>query len=443
MLTLPGSHAQPLPAGGFSHMASLLLPLLAAAYLLLVLALLAVGVTVLAWMLYAWWTPAGADETGFPTTPESPSHTFSLIVPARHEESVLDVTLEELARIDHPAFEVIVVVGHDDPGTAAVAEQWARRHPDVGRVVTDWSWPKNKPTALNTALPHCRGDIVGIFDAEDQVHPSLLRYVDTTFVRSGADIVQGGIQLMNYDSSWWALRAVLEYYVHFRSRLQYHARQGFIPLGGNTVFVRTELVRATGGWDPDCLAEDCELGVRLSALGARTVVAYEPELVTKEETPPTLGGLFRQRVRWDQGFLQVLRKGEWAWLPTRRERFVARYTLATPFLQAVSWLLVPLELATMPFLHIPVALALASFLLFVPFGAMFVLDFVAFGEFRHRYGFTARPRDYARVLVGAPLYQFVLAGAAVQAVWREVRGISTWDKTEHVGAHRAVQLTDA
>jgi len=57
------------------------------------------------------------------------------------------------------------VVQHDDPGTAAVAERWARRHPDVGRIVTDWNWPKNKPKALNTALPHCRGEIVGVFDA--------------------------------------------------------------------------------------------------------------------------------------------------------------------------------------------------------------------------------------------------------------------------------------
>ena len=46
--------------------------------------------------------------------------------------------------------------------------------------------------------------------------------------------------------------------------------KGFIPLGGNTVFVRTELLRDVGGWDGDCLAEDCELGVRLSRRGARS-----------------------------------------------------------------------------------------------------------------------------------------------------------------------------
>ena len=65
----------------------------------------------------------------------------------------------------------------------------------------------------------------------------------------------------------------------------------------------------TGGWDGDCLAEDCELGVRLSTRGARVAVAYDPEVVTREETPGSLVSLFKQRTRWNQGFLQVL--GYW------------------------------------------------------------------------------------------------------------------------------------
>ena len=88
---------------------------------------------------------------------------------------------------------------------------------------------------------------------------------------------------MNFRSSWFAVRNVLEYYFWFRSRLHFHARVGFIPLGGNTVFIRTNVLRQVGGWDAECLAEDCELGVRLSSLGAKTVVFYEPELITREE----------------------------------------------------------------------------------------------------------------------------------------------------------------
>ena len=232
---------------------------------MLSLALFGVAVSTLWWMLHAWRTPVVLQETGFSGRSEQPDSSFSLIVPARHEPAVL------------------AVVGHDDPETRAVAEAAARLHPDRIRVVIDHSWPKNKPKALNTALAECRGEIVGVFDAEDEVDRRLLRQVDTCFLRTGAHVVQGGVQLMNLRSSWWSLRNCLEYFFWFRSRLHLHARHRFIPLGGNTVFVRTAVLEAVGGWDPECLAEDCELGVRLSALGA-TVAELQQRMSSAEFT---------------------------------------------------------------------------------------------------------------------------------------------------------------
>jgi cellulose synthase/poly-beta-1,6-N-acetylglucosamine synthase-like glycosyltransferase len=83
-----------------------------------------------------------------------------------------------------------------------VAEQAAGRHPDRIRVLVDYCQPKNKPKALNTALSACAGTVTAVFDAEDEVHPELLRHVDARFTETGADVVQGGVQLMNYRSSW-------------------------------------------------------------------------------------------------------------------------------------------------------------------------------------------------------------------------------------------------
>src|SRR4030095_2581777 len=106
---------------------------------------------------------------------------------ARHEQAVLGATLSRLAAIDHPAFEVLVVVGDDDPESAAVAQRAATPHPAQIRVVLDTSRPKNKPRALNRALPACRGEVVGVFDAEDEVHPQLLRHVDARVAETRAD----------------------------------------------------------------------------------------------------------------------------------------------------------------------------------------------------------------------------------------------------------------
>jgi cellulose synthase/poly-beta-1,6-N-acetylglucosamine synthase-like glycosyltransferase/putative flippase GtrA len=402
------------------------------------LVLTSIAGTTLWWMLHAWRTPQTLAATGFSGAPADPRLSFSLIVPARHEQAVLGATLSRLAAIDHPAFEILVVVGDDDPETSAVAQRAARRRPERIRVVVDTSRPKNKPKALNAALPACRGDVVGVFDAEDEVHPQLLRHVDARFEETGADVVQGGVQLMNYHSNWYSVRNVLEYYFWFRSRLHFHAAQRFIPLGGNTVFVRTDLLRQAGGWDPDCLAEDCELGVRLSSDGATVAVAYDPELVTREETPATLRAFLKQRTRWNQGFLQVLRKGEWRRLPTTRQRLLARYTLAMPFLQAFIGPLVPLSLAAVLLLKVPVLAALISFLPLTPTLMVVVVEVVGLGEFCRAYGLRPHARDYLRLILGTAFYHLLLAAAAFRAVARELRGNRGWEKTAHIGAHRSL-----
>ena len=397
--------------------------------------LFGVSVFTLWWMMYAWHTPQTLAATRFADPDGDCGLSFSLLVPARHEQEVLEHTVSRLLESTHSDYEVIVIVGHDDPETAAVAHRLARRSPDRITVVTDVHERKNKPKALNSALPHCRGDVVGVFDAEDQVHPDLLSHVDHAFRSTGADVVQGGVQLINFHSSWYSLRNCLEYFFWFRSRLHLHARKGFIPLGGNTVFVRTRLLQEHGGWDQECLTEDCDLGVRLSSQGAKVVVAYDSDMVTREETPDSLYALFKQRTRWNQGFLQVLRKREWKQLPSLRQRLLARYTLVTPFVQAFSGLMILLGVFVALWAHVPVLVAQISFLPLVPMLVTFVFEAVGLHDFGRQYRLRIKPSHYARLIVGGPFYQVVLAGAALRAVWRELRGRKDWELTKHIGAH--------
>jgi cellulose synthase/poly-beta-1,6-N-acetylglucosamine synthase-like glycosyltransferase len=400
------------------------------------LGLFTVAGTTLWWMLHAWRSPEVLAATGFRRRAAGAPRSFSLLLPARHEQDVLGDTIDALARLDHPKYEVIVIIGHDDPETEFVARAAAARYPRIVRVVMDYHLPKNKPKALNTALRKCRGDIVGVFDAEDEVHPGLLRLIEARFEESGADVVQAGVQLMNVHTSWWSLRNCLEYYFWFRSRLHFHAEKRFIPLGGNTVFTRTELLREAGGWDPNCLAEDCEIGVRLSTGGAVVAVAYDPQAVTREETPGSIRALVKQRTRWDQGFLQVLRKGEWRKLPSRRQRLLARYTLAMPLLQAATGVLMPLSLASMFLLKVPMPIALMTFLPLAPTLVTMAVESAALGEFGREFGIRIRVRDHARLLLGTVPYQLLLAAAALRSVWRESRGHGGWEKTTHTNAHR-------
>ncbi|MEU5428795.1 glycosyltransferase [Streptomyces olivoreticuli] len=387
------------------------------------------------WQMHAWRTPETLAATRFEQPSGDTALSFSLLLPARHEQAVLEPTVRRLLESTHTRFEILVIVGHDDPETAAVAERVAAAAPRHVRVIVDTHAKKNKPKALNTALPHCLGQVVGVFDAEDQVHPALLAHVDHAFRATGADVVQGGVQLINFHSSWYSLRNCLEYFFWFRSRLHLHAQKGFIPLGGNTVFVRTDVLREAGGWDPNCLAEDCDLGVRLSSKGRRVVVAYDSEMVTREETPDSLLSLLKQRTRWNQGFLQVYRKRDWRRLPTFGQRMLARYTLMTPFMQAFTGVVIPLNVVVTFLLDVPVQVAVLTFLPAVTAFVTFVFEVVGLHDFGVQYGLHVRFRHYLKLIAGGPWYQLLLAGAAIRAVWREQRGRNEWELTQHVGAH--------
>ena len=241
--------------------------------------------------------------------------------------------------------------------------------------------------------------------------------------------------MINFHSSWYSLRNCLEYFFWFRSRLHLHAQKGFIPLGGNTVFVRTDVLREANGWDGDCLAEDCDLGVRLSSQGKRVVVAYDATMVTQEETPDSVRALVRQRTRWNQGFLQVLRKGDWRRLPTFSQRALAQYTLTAPFLQAFSGLVIPFGMFAAIAMKVPVGVAMVTYLPMIPVLAMLTFEIVALHDFGKQYEVSVRLVHYLKLIIGTFPYGLLLSLAAVRAVWRELKGRVNWELTRHVGAH--------
>ena len=425
--------------------------MLAVAVLVVSIVLFAMAFATLWWMMHAWRTPETLASTSFAKPVGETGLSFTLLLPIRHErQDVVENTVQKMLESSHDKFEIVIITGADDPETTGIAERLATIDPDRISTVIDPA-PRNKSTGLNSALlsGKCHGDVIGVFDAEDVVHPDLLRHVDHAFLSENADVVQGGVQLLNFYSSWYSLRNCLEYFFWFRSRLHLQAEKGFITLGGNTVFVKRELLEPKRGsseqwgWDETCLAEDCELGVRLSSAGTKVVVAYSPEMVTREETPDTITSFVKQRTRWNQGFLQVYKKGTWKRLPTNRQRWLARFTLSTPFYQAASGLAVPIGIAIGVFVKVPMVIAMISWMPAIPAFLVLAFEVAALRDFGKEYfgkdradqTHRVRAIHYLKLIVSMPFFQILLMFAALRAVWRELRGRTNWELTEHVGAH--------
>jgi cellulose synthase/poly-beta-1,6-N-acetylglucosamine synthase-like glycosyltransferase len=390
--------------------------------------------------LYAWNRPQ--SEAGAPEVFRPPKISFTVLLPARHEEAVIQTTIGRIAGANYPAhlIQILVICAADDVGTISRAEEKINDLRQQGRenasVVVFHDGPVNKPHGLNCALAHAAHDVVTIFDAEDDLHSDIFNVVNTIMQDEQVRVVQAGVQLMNFDSSWYSSLNVLEYFFWFKSRLHYHARLGAIPLGGNTVFFDHALITRMGGWDEQNLTEDADVGLRLSAANEPIRVVYDDRYVTREETPPTLAQFIRQRTRWSQGFMQTLRKGEWRKLATRKQRWLACYTLAFPQAQAFLGIYIPFSLLTIVAFKAPVLIALVSYLPVTMFIAHFLTSAVGLYEFTGAHGLEASPRTVVRMALAWFPYQLVLSYAALRAVARQARGVSNWEKTEHVGAHR-------
>src|SRR6266446_4722649 len=394
--------------------------------------------------LFIWEVPEHAWLNHAPTVYRDPCLSFSILLPARNEEIVFRETNQKVYDLKYPneLMQIIAICRDDDPGTIAEAQAKIDELGDPGvQLLIFNDTPISKPHSLNLGLQVARGDVVTIFDAEDEPHPDILNIINTSMLNEDVDAIQSGVQLMNHNTRWFCFLNVLEYFFWFKSSMHFFARIGMTPLGGNTVFVRRELMEQLGGWDEYCLTEDADLGIRLSLAHARIRIIYDDEYVTREETPHTIEQFIKQRTRWNQGFIQILFKWQWLKLPKLSQRLLALYVLVLPELQALFALLIPVSLVMFFLVKFPLWLALLTFLPLYCFVLGLFLDLVGLRQFLRAHKRKWSWREAIITVLAFFPYQLILGIGALRAVYRYVRGASNWEKTAHVGQHRAYSET--
>lgn len=391
-------------------------------------------------LTYAWNDPSKKENFASPKHLIAPKLSFSAIIAARNEARVIADTLRAVDHMDYPAYlkEIIVVLRSDDTATIHAAQRYLKHNPDSTiRIIISQKNLKNKPMSLNLGLQAAKNDVVVVFDAEDEPHEDLYRVVNTIIINKHADIVQGGVQLMNYHSNWFAPHNVLEYYFWFKSSLHVYANFNVVPLGGNTVFFKRSLIESLGGWDESLLTEDADIGLRASQQKASIAVFYDPKHATQEETPSTVKEFIRQRTRWSQGFLQIIQKGEWRTKTIHDDsQFLTLYILATPIFQIIWFIYLPVSLF-ISFFKLPVLVALFSFLPFYMLLFQAGISVVGMYLFTREYNKSFSWYMPIKILVTLPFYQFVLGWSALRASIRLFQKNTSWEKTEHTNVHRS------
>jgi glycosyltransferase involved in cell wall biosynthesis len=116
---------------------------------------------------------------------------LTIVVPAYNAEDYLHRALAPLARLDRAerGVEVIVVDDGSTDSTGMFADEYARRRPDLFRVVHQPN--RGHGGAINTGVEHAEGDYLMVLDADDWLNLPVLESVLSTLAdlekRGGTD----------------------------------------------------------------------------------------------------------------------------------------------------------------------------------------------------------------------------------------------------------------
>ena len=294
-----------------------------------------------------------------------------------------------------------------------------------------------------------RAKAVVLHDAEDLVHPLELRLFDR-LVERAASVQLPVLPLLDPDSRWISGHYADEFaQSHIKELVVREAVGAAIPLAGVGCAIERNaidrLAAAHGGqpFSAVSLTEDYELGLRLGALGYRTLFVRIPAtpgsravVASRGHFPADLHCAVRQKARWIGGIaIAGWDRLGWSggigerWMRMRDRRgLVAALLLVAGYLALFLWLQIGLAVA----LGAPIAFQASPLLATLLTLNAWLLGWrlvMRFGFTAAAYGLSEGLRSIPRVLVGNVIA--ILAARRALAL-HEAGGPKKWDKTRHV-----------
>ena len=269
------------------------------------------------------------------SVPEKLLPFFSIVVPVKNEERVIDRLLASLSTLNYPLNrrEIIIVEDGSTDKTNNICVNYAKENTNVKILHKPLS--NGKPSALNFGLAHAKGDIVAIFDADNVPAQDALLTVVKYFEDPKVAAVQGRTasinpkenmltQFISYEEAVWC-----EAYLRGKDVLNL-----FVHLKGSCQFLRRDILEQLQGFDEAVLSEDMEISARLIENDYK--IRYASDVVALQESPSDLKALFKQRTRWFRGTMEVAFKYGRLMTKLNRIGFDAETTLFAPFILIAS-----------------------------------------------------------------------------------------------------------
>ena len=150
-----------------------------------------------------------------------------------------------------------------------------------------------------------KSDIIAVFDADHYPHPYGPRWAAERFMQDErTDVVQGRCVIFNSSSSWLSAMISVEFdKIYAVSHPGRAALWGFGIFTGSNGYWRTGLLHKMQ-MDGTILTEDIDSAIR--AIGEENAnIVHDLNVTSYELAPTTFSALWKQRLRWAQGWTQV------------------------------------------------------------------------------------------------------------------------------------------
>lgn len=244
---------------------------------------------------------------------------IALLVPAWDESGVIAAMLRAtLSRLQYVNYRIFVGYYRNDPATAAAIASVA--DPRIEPVEVEADGPTTKADCLNHLYDALiawevesgrSAAAVVLHDAEDVVHPLELKVFDSLIDRA-AVIQLPVLPLPDRHSRWIAGHYCDEFAeAHVKELVVREAVGASVPLAGvGCAVARKAIARLAAMQDGkpfagSSMTEDYEVGLRIGALGLKTMFVRLPAragergvVASRGHFPSTLGCAIRQKARW-------------------------------------------------------------------------------------------------------------------------------------------------
>jgi len=234
----------------------------------------------------------------------------SVHVPAYNEPADMMIeTLDALAKLDYPDFEVLVI----DNNTRDEAV-WRPVQIHCEKLGARFKFFHVAPLsgfkagALNYALERTdpQAEIIAAIDSDYQVEPNWLSDLIGAFENPKMAIVQSPQDYRDHDDNAFKSMCFAEYRGFFEIGMVTRNERNAIIQHGTMTLVRRTALEEVGGWGEWCITEDAELGLRIFEAGYEAM--YLSYSYGRGLMPDTFIDYKKQRFRWAYGAMQILRR---------------------------------------------------------------------------------------------------------------------------------------